>query len=234
MCPCALPEDEEAELRRLDNGRPCPPPSRGGAFGPPLNHGDRGQSGSSSSPTKKSRFKGKKKEFVEDQMSSSVLPKVDDHQPVREQIKLLRDHYAVTARQPSLIRCYMDLTPPKAKAVCPQTRKSLVSSDVSPQAMYGLDVPEEVVARSHQLSGYDTLQELKKHKKHVFTISYTHPDPVELDGIQLGSQEEDWSWKGGGGGGRGLAEAPGVGKGKSYSAERDLLLRYASGRHLPW
>ena len=232
MCPCALPEDEEAELNRHDNGRPCPPPSRGGAFGPPVSHRIKGESGSGS-PTqqKKLRFRVKKKEFVEDQLSSTTLPSMDDNQPIREQIKLLRQHYSATARQPSLIRCHMDLTPPKARAVCPQTKKTLASSDLGPQPMYGIDVPDEVIQRSQQLSGYNTLKELKKHDKRVFTISYTQPDPEEFEGIELGPQ--DWtSW--GGGGRRGMAEAPGVGKAKSYSAERDLLLRYASGRHLPW
>lgn len=232
VCPCALPEDEEAELRRQDNSRPCPPPSRGGAFGPPV-QGGKGQSGSGSSTDKKKlRLSGKKKEFVEDQLSSSVLPAgVDDQQPLREQVKLLREHYSVTARQPSLIRCYMDLTPPKAKAVCPQTKKTLVSPNMTRQPMYGVDVPDEVVARSHQLSGYKTLEELSKNKKHVFTISYTHPHPDEFEGIQLGPEDGEWPWKGGG---KVMMEAPGVGKAKSYSAERDLLLRYASGRHLPW
>ena len=232
VCPCALPEDEEAELCCHDSVRPCPPPSRGGAFGPPVSHMNKAEN-EGASAKKKSKFKGKKKEFVEDQLSSSVLPNVDAHQPVREQVKLLREHYSVTARQPSLIRCYMDLTPPRAKAVCPQTKKSLVSQNLSDQPMYGVDVPADVVAKSHQLSGYDTLIELKKHNKRVFTISYTNPDPTPQDGMQLGSQEE-WSMKGGGGSGRRLGEAPGVGKAKSYSAERDLLLRYASGRHLPW
>ena len=240
VCPCALPEDEEAELNRHDNGRPCPPPSRGGAFGPPVSHhGVKGEDGSGS-PTqqqKKSRFRAKKKEFVEDQLSSSTLPTTDENQPIREQIRLLREHYSLTARQPSLIRCYMDLTPPRARAICPQTKKTLVSSDLTPQPMYGIDVPDEVVKRSQQLSGYNTLKELKKHDKRVFTISYTQPDPEDFEGIELGPQ--DWtSWgSGGGGGGKGgktMAEAPGVGKAKSYSAERDLLLRYASGRHLPW
>ena len=97
--------------------------------------------------------------------------------------------------------------------------------------MYGIDVPDEVIKRSQQLSGYSTLKELKKHDKRVFTISYTQPDPGDLEGIELGPQ--DWT-AGGGGGGKPMAEAPGVGKAKSYSAERDLLLRYASGRHLPW
>ena len=233
VCPCALPEDEEAELRRQDNGRPCPPPSRGGAFGPPVDQGGKGENGSGSSTNKrKSKFNGKKKEFVEDQLS--VPPAgIDDHQPLREQVKLLREHYSVTARQPSLIRCYMDLTPPKAKAVCPQTKKTLVSPNMTQLPMYGVDVPDEVVARSHQLSGYKTLEELWKNKKRVFTISYTHPLPEEINGIQLGPEEGEWPRRGGAGG-RVMVEAPGVGKAKSYSAERDLLLRYASGRHLPW
>lgn len=192
---------------------------------------DKGKNGSNSPNQKWSRFREKKKEFVQEQLSSSTLPSVDENQPVKAQIKLLREHYSLTARQPSTIRCYMDLTPPKARAVCPQTKKSLVSTNMSSQPMYGVDVPDEVVARSHQLSGYNTLEELKKHNKHIFTISYTNPDPEELDGIQLGPEDVDWTW---GRGGAGLAEAPGVGKAKCYSAERDLLLRYASGRHLPW
>lgn len=233
VCPCALPEDEEAELHRHDNSRPCPPPSRGGCFGPPLSHKVKGDDGSGRSTAKKFRFRGKKKEFVEDQLSSSVLPGVTDHQPMKEQVKLLQEHYSATARQPSLIRCYLDLTPPKAKAVCPQTKKTFASSELSQLPMYGIDVPEEVVAKSHQLSGYESLQELKKHKR-VFTISYTHPDPSgEFEGIELGPNESNRT-RGGGGGGGMVAEAPGVGKAKSYSAERDLLLRYASGRHLPW
>lgn len=235
VCPCALPEDEEAELSRHDNGRPCPPPSRGGAFGLPVSHhGVKGESGSGN-PAKKSRFRTKKKEFVEDQLSSSNLPTNNEDQPIREQIRLLREHYSLTARQPSLIRCYMDLTPPKARAICPQTRKTLVSSDLTPQPMYGIDVPDDVIKRSEQLSGYSTLKELKKHDKRVFTISYTQADMEDFEGIELGPQEwASWGTGGGGRGGKAMAEAPGVGKAKSYSAERDLLLRYASGRHLPW
>lgn len=229
VCPCALPEDEEAELCCHDNGRPCPPPSRGGAFGSPRTMGEN-ESHSYTHHLRKSRFQAKKKEFVEDQLSSTTLPTTDDSQPIREQIRLLREHYSLTARQPSLIRCYMDLTPPKARAVCPQTKKTLVSPNLGPQPMYGIDVPDEVIKKSQQLSGYSTLKELKKHNKRVFTISYTHPDPEDFEGIELGPQD----WTSSGGGRRGMAEARGVGKAKSYSAERDLLLRYASGRHLPW
>ena len=230
MCPCALPEDEEAELHRHDNGRPCPPPSRGGSFGLPVSQKVKGDSSGSGQPAaRKFRFRGKKKEFVEDQLSSSVLPSVADHQPMKDQVRLLREHYSATARQPSLIRCQLDLTPPKAKAVCPQTNKTFASANLSQLPMYGIDVPDEVVARSHQLGGYGTLQELRKQKR-VFTISYTHPEVGQGEGIEVGPEEYDWtSGKGGM-----AAEAPGVGKAKTYSAERDLLLRYASGRHLPW
>ena len=72
--------------------------------------------------------------------------------PVKAQIKLLQDHYNVTARQPATVRCSIDLAPPQACITCPQTRYGVAEGHAPGMLLqnmaYGPDVPDEVIAKS--------------------------------------------------------------------------------------
>ena len=150
ICPCADPENDELAELQQKNSRPCPKPSRGGAFSL-VSLGGRG-SGMSSSGNKEKRtsqnFKekeGAKKEVFVDGQRNPALPVKDlSANPVKDQIKMLQEHYQVTASQPAVIRCNIDLAPPQARFTCPQTK----SATPQKYMVYGPDVPDEVVEKS--------------------------------------------------------------------------------------
>ena len=68
------------------------------------------------------------------------------------QVRLLQHHYFLTSREPPTIRCSIDLAPPMARVVCPQTKfKSAASSSHRKSGgggVYGPDVPDSVVRQS--------------------------------------------------------------------------------------
>lgn len=158
VCPCADPEDEEVTECKRRHNRPCPKPSRGGAFSL-KSGGTPSSAGGKSSRGRRNGFKEKsgkvQAEFVSGQRNTSLPEEELKESPIKAQIKLLQEHYDLVARQPATVRCELDLAPPQARYTCPQTRyKSSADSDgsllISPlqESLYGPDVPESVVAKS--------------------------------------------------------------------------------------
>jgi hypothetical protein len=152
VCPCATPEDDDS-AESLGNNPPCPVPSRGGAFSlAPTNGG--GMLGTNSEEkTRQFREKGGLK--VTKYMNGQRNPPLPEGElkgnPVKAQVKLLRDHYNGTAKQPATVRCNIDLAPPMACITCPQTKCGVVQGHAPGgllQRAYGADVPDEVVEKS--------------------------------------------------------------------------------------
>ena len=203
---------------------PCPPPSRGGAFSFPNSPGKK----KTTNPVTK-----KDKDYVHGQLSSSPPAALTKERSMNAQIKLLREHYTQTAKQPCSIRCTIGLTPPQAKAVCPQTKRSVVLPTGS---VYAADVPQDVLVKSRALSGHTTLDLLSKQKKRVFTISYSQPQEedegegwIHLGASSLSEDRHGWFSEP-----QSYHRQRGSGKGGDrFGAERENLLRYSS-RHLPW
>lgn len=200
--PCGLlePEGVEGDLHE-SGGRDammCPPPSRGGSFlWKPKEKKD--------ARTKKEK---RKKEECEKNIEGKVLKDivvkeslVDEVEggesgsrrleefPIETQIKLLTEHYSHIARQPSSIKCSLGLTIPRARALCPQMKRTVDSSPGT--VVYAADVPPEVLHQSQILGGFSTLQFLRKQRSKTFTICC--PQPINdslLGGVELMTEEQ--------------------------------------------
>ena len=165
VCPCADPDDDDFSDSQLKQNRPCPKPSRGGAFslegdgvrGVAASGGKvgGGASGGRGVGVKRKSFKEKsgvkEAEFVSGQKTPSLPEEELRESPVKAQIKLLREHYNHSARQPATVRCNISLAPPQARVTCPQTRYGSGDGSTVSSAMqstpYGPDVPQEVVEK---------------------------------------------------------------------------------------
>ncbi len=156
ICPCADPEDDDlVDSKHRQNTRPCPKPSRGGAFNMDASS-SRGSPSDGSGKGQSLREKEKLKEarFVNGQRNPS--PPSDEElgdNSIQAQIKLLQEHYHQTAKQPATVRCNINLAPPQARVTCPQTRYGVVDGTMlmsSPlrNVAYGPDVPEHVIEKS--------------------------------------------------------------------------------------
>ena len=110
--------------------------------------------------------------------------------PMEVQVKRLQEHYAQVAKQPpSQITCNLDLAPPRARAVCPQTKVSVYSDSFT--SAYAADVPPEVLLRSKMLSGSEALATFQKQRDKVFTISFSQ----SASGWDYTSEPNmDYSW----------------------------------------
>lgn len=161
--PCADPEDDEtAELERK-NTRPCPKPSRGGAFSHHTADGSDKKKGRKQDLPKNVQGEDV---FVSGQKNPPLPEKELKDVPVKAQVKILEQHYLTMARHPAFIRCPINLAPPQARATCPQAKRGLANTSadgggagggvvgsgvvISPlqDVFYGLDVPEDVVQKS--------------------------------------------------------------------------------------
>lgn len=155
ICPCATPEDDDLS-DPLGNHRPCPVPSRGGAFS--LSPADGAGVSGSQSEEKTRQFKEKgglrEMEFINGQRNPSLPEGELKGNPIKAQVRLLQEHYNLTAKQPATVKCNIDLAPPQACITCPQTRCSLVKGHApTGRSMlrtpaYGPDVPDDVVEQS--------------------------------------------------------------------------------------
>ena len=185
--PCGLLEPE-TEGDTVDGGGKdtimCPPPSRGGSFfWRPKEKKDSEEEG------EKGKHKRGKvlrdfvvKESLVDEVEGGESGRSLEEFPIETQVKLLREHYAQVARQPTCIRCNISLSAPRARALCPQMKRAI---DPSPGVVaYAADVPLDVVHQSRILGGSNTLQFLHQQRNTSFTISQAVDDP-ELDGINL-------------------------------------------------
>ena len=172
--PCAQPlcspvtpstmEGSPGEL--LDGSKQCPLPSRGGSL---------------FSTKKKSRSRNGEsynhKRGGSVTLESSVGMETDTEMsslesfPVDVQIKKLHELYAHVARQPNTITCNLELVPPRARAICPQTKRTVtpLNFDKSP---YAADVPQSVLQQSKIQSGFKALETFKQQRKNTFTISF--------------------------------------------------------------
>ena len=159
VCPCAEPEEDDViDAKRRRGTRPCPKPSRGGAFdtsgdSPGCDSGGGGgRGGKVLSFREKERLKEAR--FTSGQRNPAPPDEELNVSAVKDQVKLLREHYNQTARQPATVRCNINLAPPQARVTCPQTRYGVVNGNmlvVSPlrsAAAYGPDVPDHIVEKS--------------------------------------------------------------------------------------
>ena len=87
-------------------------------------------------------------DFVNGQKNSTLPEKDLEVNPILTQIKLLQDHYLSSSRQPTKIRCAIDLAPPQARASCPQIKYGGFLSVDGGNSAYGPDVPKAVVEKS--------------------------------------------------------------------------------------
>lgn len=185
--PCGVPANEVGGVSE----RPMAPlPSRGGSFGVETLEGcyDTRKKIPSLTTVKHTHKKKKKKENDINGVTSTAEERV--HRaferdgvrdttpvsgPIEEQVRYLNKHYYSVARQPSHIRCDMQLTPPIARAYCPQQQK-----DVNPvpyYTAYAADVPLDVIRQSRIMSGFDQLLKFHEHRRDQFILSFTEsPD----------------------------------------------------------
>ena len=141
----------------LSKARPCPLPMQGGSFAMTSHWKDKDDRIGSKKKRKK-KVKGGKGRTRDDEIrglgwsgqKSPALPKEKLISfPLEDQVLLLRQHYFTTSRQPPTIRCNIDLAPPMARMVCPQTKyKSMEVSRKQMGGVYGPDVPDSVIQRS--------------------------------------------------------------------------------------
>lgn len=201
--PCGLLEPETEGDTSDGGGKEtimCPPPSRGGSFF--WRHKEK-------KDLEKKEEEGEKEEHKHGKVSRDFVVKeslVDEVEgvdsgrcleefPIETQVKLLKEHYAHVARQPTRIKCNISLSAPRARALCPQMKRAI---DPSPGTVaYAADVPLDVVHQSRILGGSDTLQFLHQQRHTSFTICYSQPvgDP-SLDSIDLmaSPQQQDLTY----------------------------------------
>lgn len=156
----------------------APLPSRGGSF--TTESGDESR--------KRDRKMKKTKKLEED---SGCLRKalrgvdmVEDavSGPVDQQIKQLHRHYQSIAQQPVQVRCDMQLTPPIARAFCPQQQRD--PNPIPYYTAYAADVPLDVVHQSRVLSGFDHLLKLQECRKEQFVLSFSEsPDSHQVTSL---------------------------------------------------
>ena len=145
----------------------APLPSCGGAFG--LEAKRRG----GAEGERERKRKEKKKEEEEGEGEAGL-----QQSPVERQVKRLHNHYSQVARQPTRIHCNLHLTPPTARAFCPQQQRDI--NPIPYYMAYAADVPMEVIRQSRILSGFDLLEILQEHRKDQFTLSFAQPPDTHL------------------------------------------------------
>ena len=163
-----------------DRGRPMAPlPSRGGSFA-----AESGEESKRRDRESKEKAKDRRKAEASE-CGSNCLKRafwgeeeiVDTTSgPVEQQIRQLNKHYYTVARQPSHVRCNMQMTPPIARAYCPQQQRD--PNPIPYYTAYAADVPLDVVQQSRALSGFDQLSKLQEYRKEQFVLSFT--DSPEL------------------------------------------------------
>lgn len=160
----------------------APLPSRGGSF--TTESGDESR--------RRDRKTKKTKKLVEEKPSDNGclrkafrgVDMVDDavSGPVDQQVKQLHKHYQSVAQQPVQVRCDMQLTPPIARAYCPQQQRD--PNPIPYYTAYAADVPLDVVHQSRMLSGFDHLLKLQECRKEQFVLSFTEcPDSHQLTSL---------------------------------------------------
>lgn len=164
---------EGGELRPI-----VPLPSRGGSFAvePSSDEMRKRAEKEKSKKRKKEKELGAVPNSNRDVLERAVAGGAETTGPLDQQIKHLHKHYSSVARQPSHIRCDMQLTPPIARAFCPQQTKDC--NPVPYYTAYAADVPLDVIAQSRVMSGFDQLVKLHEHRKDQFVLSFTechHP-----------------------------------------------------------
>ncbi len=203
ICPWAISDEDSPQ--ELSCKKACPPPSCGGS----LSLGE---------------VKQQKRPKTRPEETGEIAATMTDFQntysrtgdTLNEQMKVLREHYSHTARQPQSVHCSMSLVPPQARIVCPQTKKAVLSPH-NTVLSYGADVPDFVLERGKFLSGYHCIEELQQVKKRVFTINYSQPRTEELMCVgrdQVGSQRSDK-------------------RRRSQAREEDWFIRHTIGHSLP-
>lgn len=167
----------------------APLPSRGGSF--TTESGDESR--------KRDRKMKKTKKLDEKPSDSGCLrkafmgvDKVEDvvSGPIDQQVKQLHKHYQTVAQQPVQVRCNMQLTPPIARAFCPQQQRDL--NPIPYYTAYAADVPLDVVQQSRVLSGFDHLLKLQECRKEQFVLSFTDcPDSHQLTSLLKGRRRRE-------------------------------------------
>ena len=221
ICPWAMPEDEDSQEVSRKKTKKCPPPTCGGS----LSFGGVGSQSSKNNTSKENQTNkhkmSKSRAQLQDHFLSDPLPSV--HTPVSTQMKLLKEHYTHTARQPQKLKCSLGLVPPHARVVCPQTKKSVLAPSGGNILSYAADVPNSVLEKSKDLSGYNSLQDLHRYRKKVFTISYCQQDMAGDMQFGVGSNNVLFD-------GREKGSKNGL---NDHSRDEDLFIRYSSGTQLP-
>ena len=170
----------------------APLPSRGGSFAVEAGHEEmRKRERATREVAKESRDAGSEGSSCLQRAFGIKTPEPDQRiatpTSVEEEIRYLNKHYHDIARQPSVVRCDMQLTPPIARAYCPQQQR-----DVNPipyYMAYAADVPLDVVQQSRVLSGFDQLSKFHEHRKDRFVLSFMdspdshHPPPLGGRGV---------------------------------------------------
>ena len=180
--PCGL-QPELGGARK--EPRPMAPlPSRGGSFTAESSC-DESRKRSMKLPERRKNGHDKKMWDVRETPSKASLQKTlcvggegDDYStamsgPLHQQLRHLGKHYSSIAQQPTHIHCDMHLTPPIARAFCPQQQKD--RSPVPYYTAYAADVPLKVIQQSRVLSGFDQMVKLHEQRKEQFMISFTEP-----------------------------------------------------------
>ena len=175
--PCGVqPASEGAGgERRKERPMMAPLPSRGGSFTI--------EGGETARRTRDTKEKRRKKSAKNASLETNCLNKAfceegagdGEGATIGKQIKQLHEHYCTVARQPSRVSCNLKLTPPIARAYCPQQQRD--TRPVPYYMAYAADVPLEVVEQSRALSGFDLLSQLQEHRRDQFVLSFTEsPD----------------------------------------------------------
>ncbi len=167
ICPWAISDEDSPQ--ELSCKKACPPPSCGGSL--------------SLGEVKQQRQLPKTRPVETEEIAATMIDFQNTYSrtgdTLNEQMKVLREHYSHTARQPQSVHCSMSLVPPQARIVCPQTKRAVLSPH-NTVLSYGADVPDFVLERGKYLSGYHCIEELQQVKKRVFTINYSQPSTEEL------------------------------------------------------
>lgn len=206
-----MSEDEDKRDVKHLTAKKCPPPTCGGS----LSFGVRRPQGSTQSSNSKPI----------NQKVSKTRAQLEDHflsnqTPVSAQVKLLKEHYTQTTRQPQKLQCNLGLLPPHARVVCPQTKKSVVTQNGTAYS-YAADVPNSVIEKSKDLSGYDYMGELQRCRRKVFMLSYTQADMDSCSELGVGSNGILTD-----GHQRRIKDT-------TYQAHEDMFIRYSTSSNLP-
>ena len=180
--PCGL-QPELGGARK--EPRPMAPlPSRGGSFTAESSC-EESRRRCMKLPERRKNGHGKKTGDVRETPSKASLQKTlcvrgegDDYSAamsgsLHQQLRRLGKHYSSVAQQPTHIHCDLHLTPPIARAFCPQQQKD--NNPVPYYTAYAADVPLNVIQQSRILSGFDQMVKLHEQRKEPFMISFTEP-----------------------------------------------------------